>query len=132
MPPRLRLAGMLRSLEGFTYLTLLFAVALIGLGLARAGEAWHTTAMRAREAQLLYVGGQYRRAIERYYLSGPAQYPKSLQDLLKDARQADTQRYLRRLYPDPMTGKADWGLVKTPTGEIAGVYSVSDEKHFKT
>jgi type II secretory pathway pseudopilin PulG len=117
---------------GFTYLTVLFAVALVGLGLGMAGEAWQTAVMRDKEAQLLYVGGQYRRAIERYYLSGPAQYPSALSDLLKDTRQARTERYLRKLYPDPITGKDEWGLVKSPAGEIMGVYSLSGEKPFRT
>jgi type II secretory pathway pseudopilin PulG len=120
-----------RHTRGFTYLAMLFAVALVGLGLALTGEVWHTTIMRGKEAQLLYVGGQYRRAIERYYLAGPAQYPRTLEDLIKDARQAGTARYLRRVYPDPVTGKA-LGLVRTPTGDIMGVYSVSNDKPFKT
>lgn len=118
--------------RGFTYLTMLFAVAVVGLGLALAGEVWHTAVMREREAQLLYIGTQYRRAIERYYLSGPAQYPRALEDLLKDGRQARTERYLRRLYPDPVTGSDEWGMVKTPAGEIMGVYSRSAEKPFRT
>ncbi len=42
-----------------------------------------------------------------------------------------TERYLRQLYPDPMTGK-EWGIVKAPTGGILGVYSLSDDKPFKT
>ena len=121
-----------RKAGGFTYLTILFAVALIGLSLALTGEVWRTAAMRDKEAQLLYVGSQYRNAIGRYYLSGPAQYPRALEDLLKDSRQAGTERYLRKLYPDPVTGKAEWGLVKTPAGEITGVYSLSDEKPFRT
>lgn len=120
------------SAEGFTYLTMLFAVALIGLVLALTGEVWQTTAKREKEAELLYVGTQYRLAIGRYYLHGPAQYPPTLKSLLKDERQARTERYLRRLYRDPITGKDEWGLVKTPTGEIMGVYSLSDEPPLKT
>jgi type II secretory pathway pseudopilin PulG len=118
--------------RGFTYLTALFAVALLGIGLMLAAETWHTALQREREAQLLYIGNQYRHAIERYYRSGPAQYPRALVDLLKDARQAGTARYLRRLYPDPVTGSDRWGLVKTPAGDIMGVYSLSSATPFKT
>lgn len=132
MPRRPHPIALSRSAQGFTYLTMLFAVALVGLGLTLAGEVWHTTAMREKEAQLIYVGGQYRRAIERYYRSGPSQYPRALENLLKDARQAGTERYLRKLYPDPVTGKDEWGLVKTPAGDIMGVYSLSADKPFKT
>jgi len=117
---------------GFTYLTVLFVVALMGLGLALAGEVWHTVALREKEAELLHVGDQYRKAIERYYLSGPQQYPRALGDLLKDARKPGTERHLRRLYPDPVTGSDEWGIVKAPDGGIMGVHSRSEGKPFKT
>jgi len=112
---------------GFTYLTVLFAVAFMGLGLALAGEVWQTTLARDREIELLYAGNQYRRAIERYYVSGPRQFPGTLEDLLKDPRKPGTERYLRKLYFDPMTGKSEWGLVKSPQGGIMGVYSLSED-----
>ena len=118
--------------RGFTYLTILFVVAIMGVGLALVGEVWHTAAIREREAELLHVGNQYQKAIERYYLSGPRQFPRTRDDLLKDPRKPGTERYLRRLYPDPLTGKDEWGIVKAPDGGIMGVFSLSDEKPFKT
>ena len=117
---------------GFTYLTVLFLVAFMGIGLGLTGEVWHTAVMRDREAQLLYVGNQYRRAIERYYVSGPRQYPRTTEDLLKDARKPNTERYLRKLYLDPISGKGEWGLVKAPDGGVIGVYSLSEDKPLKT
>jgi len=117
--------------RGFTYLTALFMVAMIAGGLALAGEVWDTAAKREKEAELLFAGNQYRKAIERYFLSGPQrQYPRVLEDLLKDARRPGTERYLRRLYPDPITGKA-WALVKAPDGGILGVYSTSEAPPLK-
>jgi hypothetical protein len=121
----------MRSEDGFTYLTVLFLVALLGLGLARAGQVWRTAAMREREAELLYVGNQYRLAIERYYKHGMLQYPQKIDDLLEDPRYPEVERYLRRPYFDPMTGKDEWGLVKAPDGGIMGVYSLSEDKPFK-
>jgi type II secretory pathway pseudopilin PulG len=118
--------------RGFTYLTILFMVALMGVGLALTGQVWHTAALREREAELLQVGNEYRKAIERYYLSGPRQYPRTLADLLKDPRQAGTVRYLRKLYPDPVSGKDEWGLVRAPDGGIAGVYSTSEQMPLKS
>jgi type II secretory pathway pseudopilin PulG len=118
--------------RGFTYLTILFMLAIMTGGLALAGEVWNTSAMREKEAELLHVGNEYRKAIERYYLSGPRQYPKSLSDLLKDPRQPGTVRHLRRLYPDPITGKDEWGLVKSADGGLAGVYSLSEAAPLKT
>lgn len=115
---------------GFTYLTILFVVAIMGAGLALVGEVWHTAVVREKEAELLYAGNQYRRAILRYYLAGPQQYPRSLSDLLKDPRKPGTERYLRKLYPDPVTGKA-WGIVKAPDGGVMGVHSLSEDKPLK-
>jgi type II secretory pathway pseudopilin PulG len=118
--------------NGFTYLTVLFLVVFMGLGLSVAGEVWHTAVLRERETQLLYAGNQYRRAIERYYLSGLKQYPRTLEDLLKDPRKPGTERYLRKLYPDPLAGNGEWGIVKAPDGGIMGVFSQSEEKPIKT
>jgi type II secretory pathway pseudopilin PulG len=118
--------------RGFTYLTVLFMVAILAGGLALAGEVWHTSAMREKEAELLFAGHQYRKAIERYYLSGPQrQYPRELEHLLKDPRRPGAERYLRRLYPDPVSGQP-FALVKAPDGSILGVHSPSEEKPFKT
>lgn len=121
-----------RRSRGFTYLTVLFIVAILGGGLALVGEMWETSARREKETELLFVGHQYRSAIGRYYLSGPQrQYPRALEDLLKDARMPDTRRYLRRLYADPLSGKTEWGIVKAPDGGILGVHSLSEEATFK-
>jgi type II secretory pathway pseudopilin PulG len=120
------------SQRGFTYLTILFVIAFMGIGLAMTGEVWRSVALREKEAQLLYAGNQYRRAIERYYIGGPRQYPRTLEDLLKDPRKPNTERYLRKLYFDPVTGSAEWGLVRAPDGGIMGVYSPSELKPMKT
>jgi type II secretory pathway pseudopilin PulG len=118
--------------RGFTYLTVLFVVAMMAGGLALIGEVWQTSNAREKEADLLHAGNEYRKAIERYYLSGPRQYPKSLADLVKDPRQPGTVRHLRRLYPDPISGSDEWGIVKSNDGGIAGVYSLSEAAPLKT
>jgi type II secretory pathway pseudopilin PulG len=117
--------------RGFTYLTVLFILAILMGGLALVGEVWETSAKREKEADLLFVGNEYRKAIQLYVLAGKAQYPQQLGDLIKDPRQPSTQRYLRKLYPDPMTGKSEWGFVKGPDGGIGGVYSLSEDKPLK-
>lgn len=119
-----------RHPKGFTYLAILFAVAILSGGLAMAGEVWHTTMQREKEAELLRVGEEYRQAIERYYLAGPRHYPRTLEDLLKDPRHAGTVRHLRRLYPDPISG-GDWTVVSAPGGGIAGVHSTSTASPMK-
>jgi type II secretory pathway pseudopilin PulG len=122
-----------RGQKGFTYLTVLFILAILGGGLALVGEMWENTTRREKEAELLFIGHQYRKAIERYFLSGPQrQYPRTLEELLKDPRRPGAERYLRKLYPDPITGGTQWGLVKAPDGGILGVHSLSTDRPLKT
>ncbi len=119
--------------RGFTYVGLLLAVALAGVALAAAGTLWSTTAKRDKEAELLFVGDQLRRAIGSYYEGTPGakRYPLKLEDLLEDKRLAVTRRHLRQLYADPMTGRADWELVRLADGAIVGVHSRSDASPLK-
>jgi hypothetical protein len=81
-------------------------------------------AARAGETQLLFVGDESRAAIAAYYALG-RHYPLSLQELLGDPSATLPRRFLRRLYPDPMTGEADWTLVLAPGGGVMGVASNS-------
>jgi len=121
--------------RGFTYIGILFVVALMGAALVSVAQVWHTHVQRDREAELLFVGNQFRRAIALYYERAPGglrQYPKQLEDLLQDPRFPSVQRHLRKLYIDPMTGKSQWGLMKAADGSILGVYSLSEEIPIKT
>lgn len=119
--------------HGFGYILVLFAIAALGLLTAGAGQVWHTTAQREKEADLLFIGNQFRQAIRSYHDSTPGetkQYPATLQDLLEDNRFPMPRRHLRQLYRDPMTGSTAWGLVKAGD-RIIGVRSLSDSKPFK-
>jgi type II secretory pathway pseudopilin PulG len=122
----LRQAGFRQA--GFTYLTVMFIVAILLGGLAIVGETWETSARREKEAELLFIGNQYRRAIGLYYLATPGvikTYPRQIEDLLKDPRQPGTMRHLRKLFPDPMTGK-EFVVIKGADGGVQGVASSSD------
>lgn len=46
----------------------------------------------------------------------------------KDRRFVTAQRYLRRIYVDPMTGKAEWDLIAGPGGGFMGVQSLSTKR----
>jgi len=117
--------------QGFTYLGLLFAVVIMGLMLTVVARVWRTTVQREREAQLLWVGHAYRMAISSYFALGHA-YPATLQDLVTDERFPVPKHHLRRLYPDPLTGRADWTLLLTPSQSgIQGVASGSQEAPIK-
>jgi type II secretory pathway pseudopilin PulG len=119
---------------GFTYVGLLFFVALMGAALVAVAQVWHVQVQRDKEAELLFVGDQFRRAISLYYERAPGggrTYPRQIEDLLQDPRYPNVQRYLRRMYVDPMTGKPEWGIIKTPDGSIIGVYSLSEDMPIK-
>lgn len=109
---------------GFTYLGVLLAVALMGIALGAIGTVWATSLQREREAQLLFVGDAFRRAIASYYASG-RKLPQELDDMVEDKRVPLPRRHLRRIYVDPMTGRADWQLLRDPDGGIFGVASSS-------
>lgn len=119
--------GSCSSSGGFTYLVVLVLIFILGILLGKTGEVWHTVQQREKEQQLLFVGGEIRNAIGRYYELAPGgakKFPNKLEDLLLDVRYPTVQRYLRQIYPDPFSAHPDWGLVKTPDGEgIMGVYS---------
>jgi len=120
--------------DGFTYLWVLFLVALMGVGLTVAVEIDSVAAQRERERELLAVGRQFRSAIGRYYetqlTGGRREYPASLEDLLRDNRAPGIRRYLRKIFVDPMTGKAEWGFVRAG-GRIVGVHSLSEREPIK-
>ena len=113
---------MTRAIErqrGFTYLIMLFFVALTAAGLAALGQSWSNAAEREREAELVFRGNEIARAIASYVAASPdpvaQQFPRTLDDLLVDQRGPKTHHHLRRLYLDPFTNAADWELV--PAGE---------------
>lgn len=112
--------------RGFAYLWVLLLVAFMGVGLTVAVELDATVAQRDRERELLAIGRQFQGAIGRYYEGQGAgatrEYPATLDDLLQDRRVPGIRRHLRKVFTDPMTASAEWGLV-TVAGRIVGVHS---------
>jgi len=124
---------------GFAYLWLLLLVAFMGLSLTIGVQFYSTSVQRDKEYELLAIGRQFRAAIGRYHETQRAaasgenrggDYPATLDDLLKDNRSLSTQRHLRRVFVDPMTGKPEWGLLIVG-GRIVGVHSLSDKVPIK-
>jgi len=118
--------------RGFTYLGMLFFVAISSAALAALGQQWSTAAQRERERELEFRGQEIVRAIESYLLASPSQppaYPRSFDDLLRDGRGIKPRHHLRRLYADPFTGKPDWVLLATPADPrgFEGVRSRSEQ-----
>jgi type II secretory pathway pseudopilin PulG len=119
--------------RGFTYVWMLFTVAVTGVLLAAAGQLWRTEAQREKEKELMFAGDQLRRAIGSYYESSPGakRFPPSMEKLLLDDRFPFVRRHLRKIFPDPFTSKPEWGLVTEPGVGIMGVHSLSTQKPIK-
>jgi len=111
---------------GFTYLGLMAAIVILGILLTMAGRVWSFSEQRDKEAQLLWVGDQYRLAIGRYFTFAH-HYPLTLDNLLLDDTSPVPRRFLRQLYRDPITGEADWTLILDPSSNgIMGIASKSN------
>lgn len=115
-------------------LALLFLLAVLGTGMAALGTVWTTAVQREKEAELLFIGAQFSRALESYHRMSPGperSYPQTLEALVLDPRFPMTVRHLRRIYADPMTGTHEWGLIRDAQGGIIGVHSLSEATPFK-
>lgn len=123
-----------RAEQGFTLAGALIVLAAFGGGLAAYGELASHAAQREKEQELLFIGNQFRQAIGLYYERSPGakRFPQRLEDLLEDKRFPMPQRYLRKMYTDPVTGKAQWGTIPAQDGGIMGVYSLSEAAPIKT
>ena len=88
---------------------LLVVLGIMSLLLSMALPVWHHAARREREAELIFRGEQYARAIMLYQRQTPGAYPPDVDTLVEG-------RFLRRAYRDPMTadGEFRWGGSTTP------------------
>jgi type II secretory pathway pseudopilin PulG len=143
-----------RSSSGFTYIAALAMVVIMGIMVSQAAIYWKTAMQRERETELIFRGTQIRDALRRFYglpsdyqiassqLAGstpivaptviPDNAPRlnELKDLLQPPQFAGKKRFLRKLYPDPMTGK-DFGVLRDANQRIVGVASTSETEPIK-
>jgi type II secretory pathway pseudopilin PulG len=109
---------------------LVVLLALAGAAVASFSESAATVRQRELEAQLIWTGQQYQRALESYYWASPGRVkhlPVKLEELLRDMRFPQPVRHLRQLYPDPLQPEVPWGLLRQGN-QIIGVYSQSDRE----
>lgn len=122
--------------RGFSYAMVLVAIVVIGIFAGAANVMTSRIVQADREEELMFRGMAYRNAIQRYHAVA-GRYPRSLGELLKDARFVH-RPYLRALYPDPMatgrggtTENGGWRLLRAADGGIAGVASGSRDEPLK-
>lgn len=129
LPRRINRAG------GFTYLSLIILLSIISLITVSALKLGSVLQRSRAEQELLDIGAAFSDALKSYADATPegqAPQPPSLKELLRDPRLPGTRRHLRKIFVDPITGKAEWGIVYLgdKTGVLA-VYSLSDARPVK-
>ena len=120
---------------GFTYIGLVVLLAILGLVGAAGMKTGSLMQRAAAEEELLDIGAAFSEALRSYAAATPKGQPvqpPSLEALLKDPRFPGTRRHLRKIFVDPLTGKAEWGVMTMgDNGGITGVYSLSPSRPLK-
>ena len=86
-----------RAEAGFALAALLVAIAVLSVMLLVALPTWRHQVQREKEAELVFRGEQYARAIGLYQRKLAGAFPPSLDALVE-------QKFLRKRYKDPITG----------------------------
>jgi type II secretory pathway pseudopilin PulG len=84
--------------RGFIMVAMLISLAVAAIWMSAALPSWRQQAIREKEAELVFRGEQYARAIYLYSTKNNGAFPQSVDQLVQ-------QRYLRKKYLDPITGK---------------------------
>jgi hypothetical protein len=122
-----------RAQRGLVLIALLLMLMLVGVGALAAGELWSTARKHEREVELLWVGDQYRHAIESYWKTTPGArkiLPQSIDQLLEDDRFPTPIHHLRAKYRDPMAEDGEFELIVV-NNALVGVRSTSKEVPMK-
>ena len=88
-------------------LAVVVMVALVLIALSVAAPVVARQLQREKEVESQHRMQQYVRAIQLYQRKFPGQYPASIKVL----ENTNNVRFLRHVYVDPLTGKADYKLI---------------------
>ena len=102
-----------RAERGYMLLVFVLFTAILFIGVYRILPKAVFEGQRQKEEELIFRGQQYRRAIQ-LYVRKFGRYPASLNDL----EDTNDLRFIRQLYPDPMTPEGDWRLIHIAPGGV--------------
>jgi type II secretory pathway pseudopilin PulG len=107
-----------RKQAGYTLLMVVFMVAAMIIVAAAATPNILTQGRREKEAEMVWRGQQYARAVGLYYRKF-GKYPTKVEDL---TRQTNGVRFLRQAYTDPMNkDDGSWRFIYVgPNGQLIG------------
>ncbi|HEY9071912.1 MAG TPA: hypothetical protein VIV61_16755 [Candidatus Ozemobacteraceae bacterium] len=103
-----------RAGRGVALLALTVALLLSGIALALWLPRANLEVKRAKEEELRFVLGEFRRAAEKFTRRN-GRPPVSLEEMCRDGQ---GRRFLRRIYEDPITGRPDWNVQVSSVGII--------------
>src|SRR5213593_1519666 len=104
-----------RQDAGFSLAALIFFATAASIVAAAVVPVYQMQARRERELELIFRGGEYTRAIQKYQRKFGV-YPTSVDQLVS----TNGLRFLRRPYKDPITDK-DFRLIRiNPDGSLSG------------
>lgn len=83
---------------GYIMVVLLISMAITAVWMTAALPSWRQQVIREREAELIFRGEAYARAIQLYRQKNNQNLPPNVDILV-------SQKYLRKKYKDPITGK---------------------------
>jgi type II secretory pathway pseudopilin PulG len=101
-------SGKRQNQQGYVMAALLVSLAVMSVLMAVAMPSWRHMAQREREAELVFRGEQYARAVGLFQRKFAGAFPPSIDVLLE-------QKFLRKKYKDPMV----------PDGEFQVLYQTS-------
>ena len=84
--------------RGYLMVALLVAMSVMAIWMGAALPAWRTLAQREKEAELVFRGEQYARAVLLYRRKMNGSSPMTIDALVQG-------RFLRKKFKDPMTGE---------------------------
>ena len=96
---------------GYVLLGVVIVLVIMGIFMGAAAPVWQHIMKREREEELIWRGKQYVQAIKLYQNKHPGAYPPKLDILVE-------QKFLRKLFPDPMTEDGEWKLLRQNSPEI--------------
>lgn len=97
--------------RGYAMAALLVALSVMAILMGAAMPVWSHMVRREKEAELIWRGEQYARAIALFQRKYANTFPPNVDVLVE-------QRFLRKKYKDPITG-GDFQVI--PAGAVAGV-----------
>lgn len=100
--------------RGYTMVVLVVAITVINIAVAAVLPVWSTAMQREREEELIFRGLQYAEAI-RVFQRRFGRLPVRLEELLEAE-----PRSIRQLWPDPISGERNWGVIVNLAGRPGG------------